>query len=225
MKRIISIASLLITFAWSMSTCKKTPEGLSRSESYNLIQSAKIYFSSQLQDRPPAHAANARSGAIKYPFWEAAFTITTPQGSSVVVPIFYQKDLVVTTDFNPTHTIALNSATVLILTKEGPTFKNQMFTFLPDSNDKRPTGGGFSGLIIAERWDGSPINRYKEVQGTIVTELPGREVAKANDGTKETDGIIGQCNTIYGYNYSTDNPEDDLFVDIFIVAPFFRKSG
>lgn len=207
MKRIITFATVLSIFCWSITTCKKVPSDPA-SDDKELIESAKAYFTSQLQPLPPTPVANARARAVKYPYWQAAYTITTTQGVSVVVPVFYQKDLVVTTNFNPSRTIALNSATLLVLSKEGSAFQSQLLTILPDSSDKTPVGGAFSGLILAETWNGSPLKKYKIVQGKILTAMADSEAATATASSKEADVIISQCNTIYGYNYSSDDPGD-----------------
>lgn len=213
MKHTLSFAIALTCFGLFFQACKKSPIS-NQSADQQLIQSAKAYFEANLQQTTPAPGSNNRIKAAKQPYWQAAYTTNSTNGQIVVVPVFYQKDLVVSTNFSGSRLLSLNYLTKLILYKDSSRFSAELVTYFPDSSYRQQTNNQFSGIVFTETWDGKPLARYKFTQGIAMSETSpsqtlGPKMSTATTSVKETTGIISQCNTIYGYNYSADDPQND----------------
>ena len=213
MKQTIYFTMALAFFGLLFQACKKSPAS-NQSTDQAFIQSAKAYFEAQLQQISPSPGSNNRIKASKQPYWQAAYTTNSASRQLVVVPVFYQKDLVVSTDFTGSQLLSLNNLTKLVLYKDSSGFSAELVTYFPDSSYGSETNNNYSGLIFAETWDGKPLNKYKFSQGIAMTEsspsqTTGSEISTTTTSQKETTGIISQCTTIYGYNYSADDPDDD----------------
>jgi hypothetical protein len=71
----------------------------------------------------------------------------------------------------------------------------------------------FSGLIFTETWQGKPLKKYKMVGDLMLTEKypsPKSSISGfiTTSSAKQTEGLIATCSTIYGFNYSADDPND-----------------
>jgi hypothetical protein len=210
MKHAVQLTAMLALLGTLFYTCKKAPADPGQSEDQALIQSAKAYFEAHLQQAEPVSNGNNRVRAGKKPFWQAAYSTTTTKGLAVVVPVFYQKDLVVKTSFSGSRIMSLNYLTKLVMYKEDAGFQAQLATFFPDSAYGTSTTGQFSGYLFLETWDGTPLKQYKVSQGQVLTNIASDKSAasgtQSSDSTKQVDVIIAHCTTIYGYNYSADDP-------------------
>lgn len=212
MKRAIQIAAALAILGLSFQGCKKAPVSSKDSKDQMLIQSAKAFFESSLQNTSLTHYGNNRTNATKQPYWEAAYCTTSSKGPVVVVPVFYQKDLVVKTTFSGARLLSLNSLTKLVISKDTSGFYSQVVTFFPDSI-ANASSSQYSGIVFTESWNGQPLHKYKLSGSLALTEKQpsdqsGTSGHVATESTKETDEIISTCTTIYGYNYSSDDPDD-----------------
>lgn len=201
----IAAAILLLTQA-----CKKAPIA---SNEQSLIESARTFFETRIQPKRPSATSNIRIAANKHPDWKSAYAVALSNSQAVVVPVFFEKDLVVKTSFSGSNPLALNYLTKLVMYKNDSGFSTQVITFFPDSSCYTSTNSQFSGIIFNEAWDGTPLKKYKMADGVTLTETPtteeiGTPKPISLSGGKQTDIIIGQCTTIYGYNYSSSDPDD-----------------
>jgi len=201
----IAAAILLLSQA-----CKKAPI---TSAERSLIQSAKTFFEARIQQKGPGESNNIRITSSKHPDWEAAYTVATSKGQAVVVPIVFEKNLVVTSSLSSSTPLALNYLTKLVMYKNDSGYSTQVTTFFPDSTCYTSANGQFSGIVFNEAWDGTPLEKFKLTGGVTLTETsPSEEFGTSKPisltGGKQTDIIIGQCTTIYGYNYSSSDPSD-----------------
>jgi hypothetical protein len=194
--------------------CKKN---LSNSPSLSadsiLIENAKVYFQTTTQQSAlAAKTGNPRLDAVKAPYWPSAYCGNLSKGPAVIVPVFYQKDLVVTTSFNPTQTFPLNQLAKLVIYKDSSGYQMQLVTSFPDTAANGINSGTFSGIIFAETWQGQPINTYK-VSGGQVLRRQALSAAQNNapehliPDAKTPAYIVETCYTISGYNYATSDPE------------------
>src|SRR5690242_16447603 len=100
MKLPIYLGICLFSLLLFSQACKKTPIRSSESADQDLIESAKLFFESHVQNSRPVTNGNNRTKASKQPYWKAAYTINSSKGPQVIVPVFYQKNLVVKTNFS-----------------------------------------------------------------------------------------------------------------------------
>jgi hypothetical protein len=169
MKHTISITIVLTCLGVFFQACNKLPSS-NQSTDQALIQSAKAYFEAQLQQTAPRPGSNNRIKTSKQPYWQAAYTTNSSGGLLVVVPVFYQKDLVVSINYIGSQLLSLNYLTKLIIHKDSSGFSAEMVTYFPDSSYASQTNTNYSGLIFTETWDGKPLNKYKFSQGIAMTE-------------------------------------------------------
>ena len=117
MKHIISFTITLALLGLFLQACKKLPTS-NQSADQTFIQSAKSYFEANLQQPASSSSSNNRIKASKQPYWQAAYVTASASGKMVVVPVFYQKDLVVSTNFTGSQLLSLNYLTKLIMYKD-----------------------------------------------------------------------------------------------------------
>jgi hypothetical protein len=209
---------LLSPILFCLTACKKNLSNSSamRSDS-SLIENARAYFQTSIQQSMPAAATgNPRLDAAKAPYWPSAYSVNLSKGPAVIVPVFYQKDLVVTTSFNPNQTFPLNQLAKLVIYRDSSGYQMELVTSFPDTASKGINSGDFSGIIFAETWQGQPINTYK-VSGGQVLVRQALSATQSNapeqlipDASKTPTTIIETCYTISGYNYSPSDPEDGV---------------
>jgi hypothetical protein len=212
--RIALLAPLVIFF---LPACKKN---LSNSSTLNtdsiLIENARAYFQTTIQQLAPAtKTGNPRLDAIKEPSWQLAYVVPFSKGPAVIVPVFYQKDLVVTTSFNPNQTFPLNQLAKLVIYRDSSGYQTELITSFPDTAAKGINSGAFSGIIFAETWQEQLINTYKLSGGQVLrrqalsatqNNVPQHLIPDAKTPTT----IIETCYTISGYNYAPSDPEDGV---------------
>jgi hypothetical protein len=149
--------------------CKKN---LSNSPSMNadsiLIENARVYFQTTTQQSAPAATTgNPRLDAAKAPYWPSAYVVNLSKGPTLIIPVFYQKDLVVSTSFNPGQIFTLNQLAKLVVYKDSSGYKMELITSFPDTAARGINSGTFSGIIFAETWQGQPVNVYKVSGGQV----------------------------------------------------------
>src|SRR5258708_24621045 len=150
--------------------CKKAPLKPAETSDQALIQSAKEFFESHLQQATAISTGNNRVKAVKRPYWQAAYTSPSPTGWVVIVPVFYDKDLVVKTSISGSNFFSLNYLTKLVMHKDSSGFNSQLVTFFPDSSYEASKNNQYSGLIFTEAWDGASQTKYKIAQGLTLME-------------------------------------------------------
>jgi hypothetical protein len=159
---------------------------------------------------------NSRTKASKQPYWKAAYTANSSKGTLVVVPVFYQKDLVIRTNFSGPRLYSLNYLTKLVMYKNDTGFYSELVTGFPDSTNEFPNNNQFTGIVFTESWNGAPLKKYKMTSGITLTETnpPSANGISKNTkstGAKEINSILETCSTIYGFNYSEADGSDAYF--------------
>jgi hypothetical protein len=143
--RILLLVPLALFF---LPACKKN---LSNSSSLNadstLIENAKAYFQTTVQQSAPAATTgNPRLDAVKAPYWPSAYCVHLSKGPAVIAPVFYQKDLVVTTSFNTSQIYPLNQLAKLVIYKDSSGYQMELITSFPDTAARGINSGSFSGM-------------------------------------------------------------------------------
>src|SRR5258708_37347163 len=77
--------------------CKKAPLKPAETSDQALIQSAKEFFESHLQQATAISTGNNRVKAVKRPYWQAAYTSPSPTGWICMAPLFYANVLTLQT--------------------------------------------------------------------------------------------------------------------------------
>jgi hypothetical protein len=208
----------LLMIALLNSCEKKTPEYLLNAQQ-TLIDEARSY----VEKVPAAKATgNPRIDASKDPYWPAAMTLNTSKGPAVLVPVFYQQDLVVTSNFSGNQLLPLNQLTHLLIYKTPKGYQAQVLTAFPDTSVEN-LSGGFSGFLFIEAWQGPSLIRYSIKGAHILTQTLESNTEKSSqvkteiDNSKAPTGVEAGCGTISGYNYSPALPGE--------TTPWSESSG
>ena len=212
MKLKISVLLLFVIIVFGYEACMKMTNHESQSsQSQQQIESAKQFFLQNVRPLTHTVTGNPRLDAIKTPYWEEAQVATSSKGPAVIVPVFYQQDLVVTTNFSGQQILPLNQITRLLLYKTSSGYQAQVLTAFPDTNAHNLTGF-FSGILFIEDWQGQRLTRFSMRGNQVLVESIDTSVGKGSHNTVEsnstrtTDGIEAECGTISGYNYSPALP-------------------
>jgi len=223
MKLKLNVLLLFVIIASGYEACMKaTSHENQSSQNQQVIESAKQFFSQNVQQLTHTVTGNPRLDALKTPYWEAAQVITSSKGQAVIAPVFYQQDLVVTTNFSGQQILPLNQITRLLLYKTSSGYQAQVLTAIPDTSSQNLTGS-FSGILFIEGWQGQPITRYSIRGNRVLVEAVDTNAAKQLhstveiDNSRTTDVIASECGTISGYNYSPALPGE--------TSPWSESSG
>jgi hypothetical protein len=208
------LAFILLLF----SACKKN-ESLTEQPNNSLIEQAKAFFSRYystveqqgVETNGSQNNKSPRLNTPRTPIWEKAYCFEMDHKKAVIVPVQYAKDFLIGTNFSGEDIFSINDITKLCIyqDKQG-NFKTRWLSFFPDSNYK--IGDEFSGVIFEDSWSGDPINKYKIDKGHEILEWNGSDSAEIQSSvqTQSTPEpnllMIATCSTIYGYNYSVDDP-------------------
>lgn len=177
------------------------------------IAAARNFFEqSTRQSDPRTPTGNPRLDAVKTPSWDLAYCIQLSKRSAVVVPVFYQKDLVVTSNFNPKLPLPLNQLTKLVIYQDSSGFHMELVTSFPDTTTQPPNTDKFSGIVFVETWEGASLNSYKLSNNQVLRRQPYFEAQPSQsltpDGSKTPATYVTICYEIDGYNYAPSDPDD-----------------
>ena len=113
-----------------------------------MIAAARNYFEQTTQHATPATpTGNPRLDGAKTPDWGSAYCIQLSHGPAVIVPVYYQKELVITTNFNQKQVLPLNQLTKLVICPDSSGFHMELVTSFPDSNANQSNSIKFSILF------------------------------------------------------------------------------
>jgi hypothetical protein len=198
--------------------CKKDPSpGSMSSNDAVLIESARKYFQENTSLMAPASTGNPRLEGVKNPDWGSAYCVGLSGGRAVVVPVFYQQNLVVTSNFSGSQILPLNQLTKLVVFRDSLGYKMEVVTGFPDSTMRGLNSGNFSGIAFVETWEGQAVSTYKYSGKGILKLQAGAgsqtSVAKTviGDAAKTPETVISTCYEISGYNYSPDDPDGGVY--------------
>jgi hypothetical protein len=196
-----------------LENCRKNGSD-SNSPEQTLIENARQYFEAQVSTgAPAAHTGNPRLDVGKTPSWSAAYSINLSRGPAVVVPVFYQQDLVVSSSFNPGQVLALNQLTKLVIWRDSAGYNMELVTAFPDSAGG-VNRGVFSGILFVETWQGKRLETYKFSGGRVWRKDSVSVGSAGRSGSVTADAVQAEllavqvCYEVNGYNYSVDDPDN-----------------
>jgi hypothetical protein len=187
----ITIAGLAIE------SCEKK-EAPADKPDQGLISAAEQYVNtSVLMQHEMRAPGNVRASQPKAILWNQAVVLNLSFGRAVIAPVRFDSSLYVKTAPGGNMLLDLSQMTKLVVfTDTAGHLSYQVNTFVPDSLF---IGGApfFSGVILTEDWFGNSLR-----QATVLR--------ARNPGEKAADelAVIQSCETIDGYNYSADDPDD-----------------
>ena len=207
---ILSIFFLILL----LNACQKSPGNADAMTAQSqLIQQAKEFFDQQTLSSGQSLTGNPRLDAIKKPAWSSAYCVPVSRGTAVVVPVVYQKKLVVTSNFDASQTIPLSQLAQLVIYPDSAGYKMELVTAFPDSSIQGLHSGLFSGIVFVETWQGKSLAAYKYSGADILRRQPvsgapnSTVTGTTTDAAKAPASIIETCFEISGYNYSPDDPD------------------
>ncbi len=189
--------------------CVKDKRTISNAVGHTAIDSAQLYFeSSVLGEGGPPNSQNYRAHQPRTVRWDLSRTVLLSNGQAIVAPVQFTHPLFITSDVTGNGSFSLNDITALIVMRDSSAqFHCSLVTYLPDSTAIVGVSTS-SGIMLVEDWQGNSIRaprRFVKQLNSISTSS-----TDGNDGNVETDVDVNieVCNTIYGYNYSSDFPDD-----------------
>jgi hypothetical protein len=161
------------------------------------IDQAKIWFDQNVANRPTVpNSANYRAKLSRTLRWDQATVVSISGTEAVVVPIQFSKNIYLRADNSGPALFSLSDACRLVIYKDSlNTTSYQQLTFIPDST-MHPGDSTFSGIMLSEDWSGNTLAKPCHVNN--------RPAHTAVDIVEQTQ----VCNTVYGYNFSADDPDD-----------------
>jgi len=216
MKYSLSTILLLITIPSLFCTCKKDPNGRNaRSSSQEIIESAKGFFRTNIENSKQSSSEIYRVDAAKTIEWEAAHVVNLSHGPCVIVPVHYVKDLLVKSTAGGENLFSLNDITRLIIYKDKMnSYHVEMVTAFPDTTDLKSSSQGYTGFVLVENWSGQRLHQLKyNADGSILASSPQAAMLStpstisASDKAVRPNALITVCYEIDGYNYGVNDPD------------------
>ncbi|HMH34084.1 MAG TPA: hypothetical protein VK543_13695, partial [Puia sp.] len=190
----------------------------SRSVNETLVDNARSFFlrthsgeEGRVQTNSNGAPRNFRLSQRRTLQWDKASIIDLGIAKAVIVPVKFNRDFYVTSNFSGRATYSLDNITRLYLSPDSSGgFNVAMLSFFPDSN--YITGTQFTGIAFVEDWEGNAITKYKFDKNNKILQWTG-SAQSGNQGIVHGESvdrgnmlITETCYTITGYNYSADNP-------------------
>ncbi|MDO6431539.1 hypothetical protein Q4E93_13120 [Flavitalea sp. BT771] len=216
MKRVLPIMLLLLFMLYSFQACKKDQNNTNTGAlNQHLIESAKRYFQDNLEHAKHDPTGIYRTDAAKSLDWQAAQVASLSNVPVVIVPVHYLKDLFIKTTFGGEKLFSLNEIVHLVIYKDkNNSYQAELVTAFPDTNALQRNANKFSGIIFVENWSGQRIHQFKltpDGHTFIYNDQYGIQNKSSKISSSEnpvqTDRVIANCTTIYGYNYAADDPD------------------
>jgi hypothetical protein len=204
-----------------MAACVKHQNAPATTQDNPQVTEAKTWFEQNVLSRLPSpNSNNHRATLPRTVRWDQASVVTISGVAAVVVPIQFLKDVYLRADNSGAALFRLSEASRLVIYKDSlNTTTYQQLTFIPDST-MHPGDSTFSGIMLSEDWSGNTLSR------------PSRINSRSTHTTVDIVEQTQVCNTVYGYNYSEDNPDDTYewsettcTMYSFVTAPLGGHSG
>jgi hypothetical protein len=219
MKKLSPFSIFFLCIFLFFGSCKKQETQITSTEDLTITK-AKDFFSSMIStgvsvDAVAAAQRNARKQITKTPLWNKAYTVKLNGVPVVMVPVRYASPLYLTGNFSGAKAWLADDITRLcIYTDRQKNYHANLITYFPDSS--YAVGGAFTGIIFVDDWSGNAITKYRIGKNNSVAEWDGNYSAPASSSSISPDAVqnpdlvevISNCYTIYGYNYSVDDPDN-----------------
>jgi len=180
-----------------MAACVKHQNAPTATQDNPQVTEAKTWFEQNVLNRSPSPNSNNHRATLPRTLrWDQASVVTISGSAAVVVPIQYSKDVYLRADNSGPTLFRLSEASRLVIYKDSlNTTTYQQLTFIPDST-MHPGDSTFSGIMLSEDWSGNTLSKPSRINSH-----PGHTTVDIVEQTQV-------CNTVYGYNYSEDDPGD-----------------
>jgi hypothetical protein len=191
--------------------CHKTSnESAAKQHDEVTIDKAKQYFQQAIVPLTRPKTGNPRLDADKTPDWSKAAVLSLSVGPAVIVPVTYAQKLCIQTNFGGSKLYSLNELVQLLIYKDATNhYQSLLITGFPDTTAIQSTN--FSGIAFVEDWAGHRLQQIKATPDGVLLTMKTQEPANQPTVTPATttpDVIISQCDQISGYNFSTDDPDE-----------------
>ena len=193
-----------VVLPFFLSNCKKSQTDRSSTQLQTEISLAQRYFDSAIvRSTKTFDSSNYRANQPKVVDWNSAKSIELSVGKAVVAPIQFKNNLYLTADFSGNRIFSLSNISNLIIFRDSiGVYRYELVTYIPDSVAVA-SGVWQSGIVLYEDWQGNSLGRPSRLNPISIDN-------GTPSGDKESDVTqsIQVCNTVYGYNYSVDDPDD-----------------
>jgi hypothetical protein len=211
---LLSLARGIVLCAGIMTLFHGCKKSLSSAPLADRVQQARDWFEQSVQKPPNAApgltnnpAANPRFAGPREPLWDQARAMPGNLPGALIIPVHYQRPLILGSNTGGPLIYAIDNIVHLLVYKDSAdAFHAELVTAFPDSVFDGSKAGAFSGLVLVESWQGTPIERIKSDGHTILVSQPDIEPNTVAAGFAGND----PCGIIYGYNYAVDDPENGV---------------
>jgi hypothetical protein len=206
MKRpVLSLARHIVLCAGIMLFLHSCKKSLSPAPLTSEVQQARDWFEKNVQNVQNDPSVSPRFSSAREPLWDQARTIPGNLAGALVIPVHYQRPLILGSNTGGPLVYPIDNIAHLLVYKDAAdAFHAELVTAFPDSAFDASKAGAFSGLVLVESWQGTPIERIKSDGHTILVSQPEIEPNTVAAGFAGND----PCGIIYGYNYAADDPEN-----------------
>jgi len=161
------------------------------------INQAKTWFDQNVGSRPNTrNSTNYRAKLPRTLKWDQASVVSISGTEAVVVPVQFSKNVYLRADNSGPALFSLSDVSRLVIYRDtANNMQYQQVTFVPDST-MHAGDSTFSGIMLSEDWSGNTLAK------------PSRINTRPSHTTVDIVEQEQVCNTVYGYNYSEDDPSD-----------------
>ncbi len=181
----------------TMAGCIKHQSNPGTTSNNPQIDQVKVWFVQNVAGQATVpNSANYRAKLSRTLRWDQASVVSLSGTEVVVVPIEFSKDVYLRADNSGPALFSLSDVSRLVIYRDSANnMQCQQLTFVPDST-MHPGDSTFNGIMLTEDWSGNTLAKPSQI---------------GNHHSHTTVDIVAQqqvCNTLYGYNYSADDPAD-----------------
>jgi hypothetical protein len=211
---------IFVSMTFLFFSCKKT-ELPNDNSTQSLIQNAKTFFNgiygrgdeNIIQTNSIVSHQSPRLNGSRSILWDKAHVFQIGNSKVVIAPVQYATNFYIESNFGGKAMYAINEIVKLCVYSDSTgVLHSEMLSFFPDSNYHE--GQPFTGIAFVDEWQGTAITKYKYEKNGSILQWNG-DGSTAQESNVQTESlheneevIVETCSTIYGYNYSEDDPED-----------------
>lgn len=180
-----------------MAACIKHQTAPEATSNNPQIDQVKLWFDQNVANHATIpNSANYRAKLSRTLRWDQASVVSIPGTEAVVVPVQFPKDVYLRADNSGPALVNLSDVSRLVIYRDSSNIMRcQQLTFVPDST-MLLGDTSFNGIVLTEDWSGNTLARPSRINSH-----PAHTTVDIVEQTQV-------CNTVYGYNYSADNPDD-----------------
>lgn len=198
MRKSLETLLILTSLVVFYSQCQEQGSYLMQSEE-TLIGEAKDFFETKvLNAYQDINTSNPKALLPKILKWEDAYVNKLSIGGALVVPIHYEKSIVITNNLDKDRYYPLDDLTKLLIYKDiKNVYHAELINYFPDIYFKS-FDHGFTGIVNVEDWFGNLLKSYKYESDGAAQQLNPTKSQAFNTSMK----TLKICYTVFGYNSS-----------------------